>query len=75
MAISVFLGGPLVLLKQTWLEEWEVQGPHSFPYLTRATGLQGSFSVVFVFLRFYLFMRDRERRTQAEGEAGSLRGT
>ena len=31
--------------------------------------------VLFCFLRFYLFTRDRERQTQAEGEAGSSHWT
>ena len=32
-------------------------------------------SSVFVILRFYLFVRDTERQTQAEGEAGSMQGS
>ena len=45
------------------VEELEANGPHVL-------------FVCFVFLRFYLFMRDREREaeTQAEGEAGSMEG-
>ena len=31
--------------------------------------------VLYIFFRFYLFMRDTQRQRQAEGEAGSMQGT
>ena len=36
--------------------------------------LRHAFHYIFFFLRFYLFVRDREAQTQAEGEAGSMQG-
>ena len=50
--------------------------PACHPKRVMYHNFKGNVFVLFCFKDFiYLFMRDRERDTQAEGEAGSMQGT